>query len=304
MSDFAQPTLWLPDQLDTDIKTAIDIFRNDRFEESAELYPEKFEEARDSIETLLEQTVDLSMLAETARDILSNTSLVDALRYIAAPPISNDDLLVLVDVTSNIKFKDPEVAARVIETIRTTLDRRRFPWLLEDRSPSEEERHAAIIASAALMASRRIETWRRTQAKVIQEAAVVAALKAHEFTEVSIPGKKIRTPLEAPKPGEFCGEVTLGSRKADIVATLWDSRIIAIECKVSNSYLNSVKRINNDAATKATTWAKEFGDFVVPTALISGVFKRLNIVNAQKKGLMIVWAHRLSDLTDFIDRTR
>lgn len=304
MSDFVQPKLWASDQLDLDIEAAIDAFRSERFEESAELYPENFDSARDSIETLLEQTVDLSMIAETARDVLSDVALVDALRYLAGPPISKDDLLVLVKAKSTLQFHDPEVAARIIETIRATLDQRRFPWVVEERPPTEEERHAAIIASAALMASQRTATWRRNQAKANQEAAVKQALLDHGFEEVAIPRKKIRTPLEAPKAGQFCGEVMLGSRKADIVAGLWDARLMPIECKVSNSFLNSVKRLNNDAAVKATVWKKEFGDFIVPVAVISGVFKRINIEDAQKKGLMIVWGHRLKDLTDFIDQTR
>jgi hypothetical protein len=85
---------------------------------------------------------------------------------------------------------------------------------------------------------------------------------------------------------------------------LWDNRLMPIECKVSNSFLNSVKRLNNDAAVKANIWTKEFGEFIVPTAIISGVFKRMNIEAAQRNGLMIIWAHRLSDLTTFIDQTR
>ena len=32
-----------------------------------------------------------------------------------------------------------------------------------------------------------------------------------------------------------------------------------IECNVSNSTLNSVKRVKNDAAVKAETWLKDFG---------------------------------------------
>ena len=302
MSDFVQPKLWPSDQLDKDIASAIEAFRNERFEESAELYPDNFETARDSIETLLEQTVDLSILAEAARDILSDSALIDALRYLAGPPISNDDLLVLVNVRSTLQFHDPDVAARVIATIKATLDRRRFPWVAEDRPPTDIERHAAIIASAALMASQRTQTWRRNQAKTIQENAVKQALVEHGFTETPI--KRIRTAIEAPKAGQFCGEVMLGTRKADIVVTLGDTRIMPIECKVSNSFLNSVKRLNNDAAVKAKIWKGEFGDLIVPAAVISGVFKRLNIEAAQKSGLTVLWAHRLSDLTAFIDQTR
>ena len=40
---------------------------------------------------------------------------------------------------------------------------------------------------------------------------------------------------------------------------LWDGRKMPLECTVSNSELNSIKRLNNDAAVKAVEWVKEFG---------------------------------------------
>jgi hypothetical protein len=305
LTDFAIPTLWGPDQLDEDIATAIENFRQERYSESADLYPGFFEKVQADLETLLEQTIDLSTLADTAQEVLKSPKLTEALRYVAAPPISADDLKTLVDATSTKQFCGDVVSKRIVETIQATLDKHRFPWVLERREPNPEEKNAAIIASAALMATRQIETYRRNQAQKLQEEAVKAALSAHGFIEV--PRRLIRTGKDAPGPGEFCGESKLGARdprKADIVVGLWDSRIMPIECKVSNSAINSVKRLNNDAAAKAGFWREHFGDFVTSVAVISGVFKRLNIEGAQKSGLMIIWAHRLSDLTDFIDRTK
>ena len=47
-----------------------------------------------------------------------------------------------------------------------------------------------------------------------------------------------------------------------------------LECKVSNSSTNSVKRLNNDAAVKAETWRQDFGTVpIVPAAVLSGVYK-------------------------------
>ena len=74
-----------------------------------------------------------------------------------------------------------------------------------------------------------------------------------------------------------------------------------IECKVSNSATNSVKRLNNDAAAKASAWIDYFGrGQTVPSAVLSGVFKRHNVVQAQAAGLTIFWAHDLQPLGDFI----
>eukprot|EP00438_Fugacium_kawagutii_P024322 Skav204920 [mRNA] locus=C9183229:2297:2542:- [translate_table: standard] len=74
-----------------------------------------------------------------------------------------------------------------------------------------------------------------------------------------------------------------------------------IECKVSNSSTNSVKRLNNDAAVKATSWKTDFGlRQVVPSAVLSGVYKLHNLLDAQERGLTIFWAHDLEPLTEWI----
>lgn len=78
-----------------------------------------------------------------------------------------------------------------------------------------------------------------------------------------------------------------------------------IECKVSNSALNSVKRLNNDAAAKAAQWLDALGrNQVVPSAVLSGVFNKHNLQDAQNAGLTIFWAHNLKPLGRFIRATQ
>jgi hypothetical protein len=40
---------------------------------------------------------------------------------------------------------------------------------------------------------------------------------------------------------------------------LWNPRLMPIECKVSNSATNSIKRLNNDAAVKSVQWREALG---------------------------------------------
>ena len=97
----------------------------------------------------------------------------------------------------------------------------------------------------------------------------------------------------------------LGERKADFIVGLWDHRIMAIECKVSNSSTNSVKRLNNDAAVKAAIWYRHFGTKqLVPTAMLSGVYKIHNLENAQSAGLTLFWAHAVNELIEWIESTK
>jgi hypothetical protein len=117
--------------------------------------------------------------------------------------------------------------------------------------------------------------------------------------------RTVRTAAEFPNPGEFCAESKLGNRKADFVVRLWDNRLMAIECKVSNSATNSVKRLNNDAAAKAEAWRADFGRTqVVPAAVLSGVYKLHNLEDAQSRGLTLFWAHHLIEMIRWIESTR
>jgi hypothetical protein len=193
-----------------------------------------------------------------------------------------------------------------VNIVVENLDRGRFPWVREGREEATPaERDAAILASATLIAAQGVATNRRTQGKKAQESRVRSALLAHGFAEVRIAGGRATTIREAPNPGEFCRETVLGTRKADLIVGLWDGRIMPIECKVSNSSINSVKRLNNDAAVKAEVWINDFGErHVVPVAVLSGVYWLPKLVEAQERGLTLYWDHRLGDLTDWIARTR
>ena len=92
--------------------------------------------------------------------------------------------------------------------------------------------------------------------------------------------------------------------KADFVIGLPDGRTMALECKVSNSATNSIKRLNNDAAVKAVTRREEFGTIqVVTAAVLAGVYVRRNLIDAQDKGLAIFWAHDLTAMIRWMQRS-
>jgi hypothetical protein len=300
------PPRWSDEQLIEGLDKAKTIFRKERLEEPVEAYTEAFETYQGSMEDLLEASVDLTQLEATALDLLSDPLTLTAFRYLAGPPISTDDLKTLADdalLSPKQLKKDPAMVARVLQVVRDGMDKRRFPWISEDREPTEAERKAAVIASAALLATSKVGTDRRSQGKTQQEQQVEEALLGIKFTKV--PTRKVPTLNHAPKPGEFCREALLGTRKADFIIGLYDQRIMAIECKVSNSSTNSVKRLNNDAAAKAQAWIGQFGTMgVVPVAVISGVYKLGNLLDAQNCGLTLFWAHDLNELIQWISAAR
>jgi hypothetical protein len=299
------PPVWTPEELERDRRAAIEAFRVERLEEPLEQYLKAFDGYRSVVEDLLRTTVDLRQLDQTALDVLTDQRLSEAFRYLAGPIISADDLKTLAEaVLSPARLRqDPAMVARIVEVIRTALDRRRFTWMAEGRKPNEDERATAVLASAALMANTRVGTQRRSQGKLSQELAVQQKLSDRGLRLAA--RRSIPTLREAPAPGEFCLESDLGKRKADLIVTLWDGRVMPIECKVSNSAVNSVKRLNNDAAAKAEYWIVDFGKRqVVPVAVLSGVYKLHNLLTAQERGLTLFWAHNLDSLTAWIETTR
>ena len=303
---FTPPPRWSATSLEDDVAAAVESFRREREQEPIEQYLSHIDECLCTFEELIELTVDLTQLRERSLEVVTSPELLEALRFVAGPFISVDDLRVIARTTlAPTRLRaDPEAAARIVESVLLGIDRRRFPWVGEGREPGEAERHAAVLASAALMATERARTIRRNEAKTGQEGAVAEALTAAGFTRVP-PPRAIRTLEDAPGPGEFCAEVDFGGRKADLVVGLWDRRRMPVECKVSNSMTNSFKRVNNDAAVKAVGWLKAFGeDQVVPAAVLAGVFKPGALETAQARGLTLFWAHRLDDLVDWIGRTR
>jgi len=301
----AASPVWSEQRLEADRQIAIRAFREERMKEPLAKYLRVFETYRDAFTRLLRTTGDLRDLPQTALDVLASDAMCETMRYLPGPPISLDDLRVLAEapsISSNALRADPSLAKRIADMVLLGLDRKRFPWVAENREPTPQERVFAILASSAMLASRRVETDRRNDGKQVQEQHVQATLIDHGLQEVG--RRSVETTADAPRCGQFCMESLLGTRKADLIVGLWDRRVMPIECKVSNSATNSIKRLNNDAAVKAETWRQDFGkEQVVPAAVLSGVYNLRNLQDAQQRGLALFWAHSLVDMTAFIDAT-
>lgn len=279
-------------------------FRDERLEEPLEMYNAFFAQYEPIFEVLVYHLnvitgIDFDQLAFA--ELMRSPEMRTAVRYLTAPPISEDDLVTLADtsIAPATMRVDAEAALRVRNIIGQVLDPHRFPWVVGRRVPTAEERRAAVVASAALVAARRVETQRRNDARGNQEGLVRDSLIAAGFVEV--PRRTIAMIDDAPTPGHFCAESILGDTRADFIVRLRDRRVLPIECKVSNSSVNSVKRLNREAVGKARSWLSAFGKrTVVPSAVLAGVFSPPTIETAQDDGLFIFWAHRLTDLEQFL----
>lgn len=299
------PPVWNEEQLEVARQRAEEHFRQVRHTEPLELYLDLFDEYQGTVEEVLEQTADLAELRAEALDLVADKRKMEVLRYLSGPPVSEDDLKVLLRAQSLAEGRfrsNPELVDQLVCFVRDWHDRRRFPWLNDLREPEEQDRRAAVLATSALLAMRRLETMRRSQGKDLQEQLVATQLRRSGFDQVV--SRRITTLNRAPQSGQFCRESLFGSRKADFIIGLPDARTMALECKVSNSATNSIKRLNNDAAVKAVTWRSEFGTIqVVTAAVLGGVYALRNLIDAQEHGLTIFWAHDLPAMLEWMHGT-
>ncbi len=303
-----EPRRWTLDELIRDVETAKERFRQSRLDEPLGPYTQFFDtfapvfaDIIDRLPALASDSFDVTHLAELVSSVDART----AFRYLAAPPVSEDDLKTLAESTLAPKTlrSDVEEAHRVRDIVLHLIDPHRFPWFREKRKPTDHERDQAIMASAVLVAARKVETARRSEAKRVQEAAVKDLLHKLGYEEVR--ARAMPRLDAAPAPGTFCGESKLGDTRADVVVRLYDGRAMPVECKTSNSAVNSFKRVNHEALGKARAWIDGLGTrHVVPCAILSGVFNAKNLESAQDEGLAIIWSHRLPDLAAYLASNR
>jgi hypothetical protein len=291
--------------LKSDAAVAKSTFRHERLLEPLDLYNQFFTTFANIFRELIDRLPDITAEpadAELIANLIDGRDVQKAFRYLTAPPISEDDLETVADATlvpSRLRT-DAGSARRIRDTVLTIIDPHRFPWVVAGRQPSNDERERAVIASAALAASSDVTTRRRSTSKDAQEQAVKDLLASLGMKEVK--AKEIPILTAAPAPDHFCGETRLAGTRADVVARLKDGRVMAIECKVSNSTVNSYKRLVHDTGGKAAHWYNELGRAqVIPSAVLSGVYGIANLEDVQEnKTVYLFWQHRLADLGAFV----
>lgn len=239
------------------------------------------------------------------REILLNGELFDALRYVAGPPVSSDDLGVLVTRSATRLSKkevrtNDDLVAETLKLICTLADPVRFPWIAMRRAPTKRELATAIRSTATVHATQTLQTERRAYGKEV-ERQLESRLIERGFRKSKPPVRaRIETPKHWPQERTFFGECSVYQRKCDLLIGIADGRIVAVEAKDSSSVVNSVKRVLNDTAAKARHWQVMAGKEIVPVALLSGVFGAAHLAAAQSSGLYLVWAHDLDSFADWL----
>ena len=300
---FESPPRWSDERLEAMRRQATADFVVSRLQEGSDRYRPTLARCREAVGRLFEATNNLRALPGGAA-LAADASLLTPARYLGGPPVSEDDLDTLADAkVAKRRRLDRDLATTAATVIETALDQDRFPWLFESppRDPTPLELDVAVQWTAGLWASQAVQTARRGESSARQEAAVAAVLDDAGFELMRVP--LIDVTAANLRPGQYCRETLVVGAKCDIPVMLRDSRLLLIECKVSNSGLNSVKRLIRETAGKADLWNRLFGERALPAAVLSGVFKTSHLMEAQNtRRVAIFWERDLSPLREFLDR--
>jgi len=283
---------WDDDALESQRKVALDRFIEQRSKGADPEYARHFQACRGLVQSLFDTTRDLR---DFNPEKMESAQLLNAARFLSVPPWSEDDLATVsgTDVTKR-KTVPRAVLESAVRVLQVGWDRDRFPWISADREPSPQERDIAVRWTASIWAIERLRTERRLESSKEQQAAVESLLSKIGYSKD--PAKEIKWPHSL-SVGKFAAGAILADHQCDVAVRLPDERLVAIECKVSNSSLNSIKRLINDAGVKARDWRARFGDAVVPAVVLSGVYKLINLQRAQREfGMSIFWDHDLEAL--------
>lgn len=234
------------------------LFRKDREKKevaTADFYHSTFLDARDAAKYVFEKTEDLLELGGKGQELLVGGYL-ETLRYMDRPTASADDFKNVsgTGTTAPSKFSDSALADAAVDFIQRNLNADLFPWLRDKRRADENEANAGITAIAALVAEQKTKTMLRTGSSHVQERLVRDALVTGLGYSIAY-ARPFLYPTEAPGRGEvFDKEALAGNAKADVVLGLGDGRFMCLECKVSNSFVNSYKRLNHEVLDKTVKW--------------------------------------------------
>jgi len=251
--------------------------------------------AEAAVRLTLEQSGRLTRIEE-ALEQSGRHSLV--LRQMLAPPLSQDQFEIFCEpYRKQAENKDralPATAAAEIGRIfRERVDAGLIAWLPQNRLPDDQEVKRVIHAISPLLASQIYLTSRRTSTSRTQEDAVVDMLEGLGWEHYRGSGLVDRAVLGSRqfiKKAKFA--TSTRPQEIDIACGLGATRVLAMECKVSNDKTNSVKRIN-DVLKKATAWKDHWGVFVRPAALLQGMIGYKDVQRLTHAGVTVFWSHDL-----------
>ena len=228
-------------------------------------------------------------------------------RQILSPPLSQDQFKLICKSYSKSKenkgspLKDNaagDIAAIILERMDYSLT----PWLAAKRRATRSDAVLFLKVISTLLAQQRIQTSRRNRLAKVQEDAVIDLLNKSGWAQLSGSTIDERGQVAAKSfmhKARFT-TATTAAQEVDIACGLLRSRVLAMECKVTNDHTNSVKRIN-DVIKKSSAWKTQYGRFLTTAALLQGVIAAKDVQRLTDNDIEVFWSHDLDALSQWLD---
>lgn len=237
-----------------------------------------------------------------------------------SPPLAIDRLVGLADTKPSLirtlendkkpkrmnKAELMEHLERIVAIISELLDTDIFPWLVENRTPEEDER----IRAASIVADRLCGSIANPIIRNAQESrqfdVVNRLLISQGYTKHL---EDLGTSIGNMIPGTFAFNknirINIGSRSVKIPIDVViqpktaadDALPIFIEAKSSGDFANTNKR-RKEEATKVRHLISRYGSDVRYILLLGGYFDSGYLGYEAAEGIDWVWEHRVEDLLE------
>jgi hypothetical protein len=227
------------------------------------------------------------------------------LRHLFAPPISQDQLKLILPSYRKGSEKGSKLSSAAAEEFAAAFAQRRdrslTAWLEGNGDPSPEQLARLLDTLTPMISNQIFNTMRRSRLCEEQEKAVEALLISRGWTKE--PSATLSTPADL-APQHFMRKTRCKTRTAtkevDIACGVNSGLIMAMECKVTNDETNSVKRIG-DVMNKVKAWNDKWATFIQTAALLQGVIKYKSVEELLDAGVEVFWSHDLKRLSDWLD---
>lgn len=242
-------------------------------------------------------------LRDVATGMLVHADHGRILRYILAPPLSQDQFALLYPTEK--KLPKPAAKAATAAAFARAVQERRVgtltPWLSNGRKPSRRELEKLFWSVGSLLANQQVATMQRNRLAKIQEGEVTGLLDANGWTK--LPSSLLDTRAALP-PKHYMHKTryatsTTRPQEVDIALGLNGSVVLAMECKATNDETNSIKRVN-DVLKKAHAWKGHWGSFVKTAAVLQGVIAEKDVMRLLDDGVEVFWSHDLKKLEQWL----
>lgn len=307
-----KPHLWKKD-----IAESVDLFNQWFMQFAPAAYRDTRITTTDHVRAALRLTNDLRSI--TPDTLAANPSVLPVLRMSTAPPLARDRLVGLAYANKNLVLSmeeraklPPKMAKDAVQRelksicgiLGTLVDRDIFPWLQEDKAPTDAELYRASTIVADRLCGAVADPIVRNAQEQRQLKLIAEFLSARGYRQQQPASGAALTVMEA---GTFAFRVNVPVRAArktvnipiDVVVQPTRPRKtripLLIEAKSAGDYTNPNKR-RKEEATKVKQLQDTYGSDASLVLFLCGYFDSGYLGYEAAEGIDWVWEHRIDDL--------